>query len=158
MLHNWVASDMASHLHLWTNWWYVLFVRENKQNVFINHNLFITLLLEFKAKTVLTKQWCIQTKMFTLYRNMTTNGHFSTESIHFCLDTTLWGTILKQSYIQNCLNITVLWWIDLYSSSSVFLRMDRNCQLECKYFSHQILTPDTFVGRYIPSGRYKGYE
>ena len=42
-----------------------------------HHNLFITLLLGSKVKTVLTKQpRCIQTKMSTLYRKMTIYGHF----------------------------------------------------------------------------------
>ena len=31
---------------------------------------------------------CIQTKMYRLYRKLTIYGHFSIESIHFCLDAT----------------------------------------------------------------------
>ena len=48
------------------------------KNIFLKHqNLFITLLLGSKAKTVLAKQsCCIQTKMYRIYRKMTIYGHF----------------------------------------------------------------------------------
>ena len=53
-------------------------------------------------QNILAKQpCCIQTKMYRLYRKMTINGHFSIQSIHFCLDTTFLGSIIKLSYIQN---------------------------------------------------------
>ena len=46
-------------------------------NLYIHHNLFITLLLGSKAETVLAKQLCyIQTKMYISYRKMTIYGHF----------------------------------------------------------------------------------
>ena len=32
--------------------------------------------------------------MYRFYRKMTINGHFSIESIHFCLDTIFLGSIL----------------------------------------------------------------
>ena len=45
---------------------------------FINHILFITLLLGSKAKTRIAKQPCYsKTKMYTLYRKITINSHFS---------------------------------------------------------------------------------
>ena len=34
---------------------------------------------------------CIQTKMYRLYRKITIYSHFSIQSSHFCLDTTIYG-------------------------------------------------------------------
>ena len=57
------------------------------------HNLSITLLLASKAENMSAKHLCcIQTKMYRLYK---INGHFSIQSIHFCLDTMHLGSTIR---------------------------------------------------------------
>ena len=74
----------------------------------LHHNLFITLLLGYKAETVLVKQpFYIQTKTYRIYRKMTVYGHFSIKPIHFW-DSSLNCVISKTNsvikrFVFNCL-------------------------------------------------------
>ena len=77
------------------------------------------------------KPCCIQTKMYTLYTKMTINGHFSSHvlSIHFCLETTLLGSMFKPSRIWNCCIINCL--IEKFQRICFMLEWNKKLSASC---------------------------